>query len=257
MLVGICSAKGSPGVTAATLALTASWPRPVVLVEADPTGGDLAYRCRATSGGPVYATPNLLTLAAAIRAGVPGPSVLVENSQRLRCGVDLVQGVTAPTQACGLGSLWSMLAQACQESGVDVVADLGRLDRTSVALPLAQAADCVLTVASSSLEAVMHLRAGLGELVGVLNAHQEATIVPVIVGADTHAAGDCADLDGVLSGAGLPVQASGHLPYDPKALERLERGEPATGRLGRTLLIRAAKAMTGTILDRAGEADVA
>ena len=100
----------------------------------------------------------------------------------------------------------------------------------------------------------MHLREGLGELLGALNAHQVATVVPVIVGTDSHAARDCADLDELLATAGLPVQGAQHLPYDPKALDRLEHGESADGRLGRTLLIRAGRAMSGSILERAGEA---
>ena len=86
--------KGSPGVTSTALALAAVWPRPVVLLEADPAGGDLAYRCNAAHGGPVYASKGLVTLAAAVRGGVPGPDVLVEQAQLLACGVNLVQGVS-------------------------------------------------------------------------------------------------------------------------------------------------------------------
>lgn len=252
MLVAICSAKGAPGVTSTALTLAAAWPRPVVLLEADPAGGDLAYRCRAAAGGPVFATPNLVALAAAVRGGVPSPRVLGENAQRLVCGVDLVQGVTAPAQGRGLGSLWSALAEACTAADVDVIADLGRLDRAGAALPIAEAADCVLPVAATSLESVMRLREQLRELVGALNAHRVATVVPIIVGADTHSERDCAQLDELLTAAGLPVQPSAHLPYDPKALARLEAGEPATGRLGRTLLVRAARTVTGTLLQRSG-----
>src|SRR5680860_1230834 len=71
MLIGLASVKGSPGVTSAALALIAVWPRPAVLLEADPAGGDLTYRCRAAHGGPVYASKGLLTLAAAVRGGLP------------------------------------------------------------------------------------------------------------------------------------------------------------------------------------------
>ncbi len=252
MLVAICSAKGAPGVTSTALALAAVWPRPVVLLEADPAGGDLAYRCQAAPGGPVFASPNLVTLAAAVRGGVPSRRVLGENAQRLACGVDLVQGVTAPAQGRGLGSLWSAIAEACRASDVDVIADLGRLDRTGAALPIAEAADCVLPVAATSLESVMRLREQLRELVGVLNARRVAAVVPMIVGVDAYAERDCAQLDELLTTAGLPVQPSQHLPYDPKALARLEAGEAASGRLGRTLLIRGAHKMADTLLQRSG-----
>ena len=45
-VVAVCSAKGSPGVTTVSYLLAATWPshRPVVLCEADPSGGDLAAR---------------------------------------------------------------------------------------------------------------------------------------------------------------------------------------------------------------------
>ena len=41
MLIALCSVKGAPGVTTSALALALSWPRPVVLAELDPAGGDV------------------------------------------------------------------------------------------------------------------------------------------------------------------------------------------------------------------------
>ena len=38
-VVALASASGSPGVTTTALGLALLWPRPVLLVEADPTGG--------------------------------------------------------------------------------------------------------------------------------------------------------------------------------------------------------------------------
>ena len=38
-VIVLASAAGSPGVTTSTLGLALTWPRPVLLVEADPTGG--------------------------------------------------------------------------------------------------------------------------------------------------------------------------------------------------------------------------
>ncbi len=67
-VVALASVKGSPGVTTAALAMAARWPagRKVLLVEADPFGGDLAPRYGATVtgglaslfvGGPARAHP--------------------------------------------------------------------------------------------------------------------------------------------------------------------------------------------------------
>jgi hypothetical protein len=247
MLIGLASVKGSPGVTSAALALAAVWPRPVVLLEADPAGGDLAYRCRAAHGGPVYAQKGLLRLAAAVRGGLPGGEVVADEAQLLACGVNLVQGVTSAAQARGLGGLWATIAQACTAADVDVIADLGRLDRASAVMPLAQSTSYLLPVAATSLESVMHLTEGLQDLMGGLAQHAAVRISPVLVGPESHAVRDCADLDDMLTRAGLPTLATQSMPYDPKALERLEQGEKATGRLGRTLLLRGAKAIAASM----------
>jgi len=252
MLIALASVKGSPGVTSTALALAAVWPRPVVLLEADPAGGDLAYRCRAAHGGPVSANRGLLRLAAAVRGGTPNPDVVFNESQLLACGVNLVQGVTSSAQARGLSGLWQAVGQACITAELDVIADLGRLDRASTVMPVAQAADHLLPVASASLDSVMHLTEGLNDIAGAIAQpaiaqHGRVNISPLLVGPDAHAVRDCADLDDLLTRAGLPITPTQPMPYDPKALQRLEQGERA-GRLSRTLLLRAARAVAGSMV---------
>ena len=262
MLIALASAKGSPGVTSTALALAAVWPRPVVLLEADPAGGDLAYRCRAAHGGPVSANRGLLRLAAAVRGGTASPDVVFNESQLLACGVNLIQGVTSCAQARGLAGLWPAIGQACVAAEVDVIADLGRLDRASAVIPVAQTAHHLLPVASTSLASVMHLTEGLNDIAagiaqpgiaqpGIaddgIGQHGRVHISPVLVGPDLHAVRDCADLDDLLTRAGLPITPTRPMPYDPKALLRLEQGERA-GRLGRTLLLRAARAVAGSMV---------
>ncbi|MGL5826817.1 MAG: hypothetical protein ACRCYU_18700 [Nocardioides sp.] len=239
--------KGSPGVTSTALALAAVWPRPVVLLEADPAGGDLAYRCRAAHGGPVYAQKGLLRLAAAVRGGLPGTDVVTNESQLLACGVNLVQGVTSAAQTRGFVGIWPTIAQGCVSSEVDVIADLGRLDRTSPVMPLAQAATYLLPVASTTLESVMHLAEGLQDVMGGLAQVGAVNIAPVLVGTDSTAARDTADLDEVLHRGGLPTLPAKSMPVDQKALVRLEQGEKVSGRLGRTLLLRGAKAIAASL----------
>ena len=39
-LIAVAADKGAPGVTTASVALAAVWPRPVLLAECDPAGGD-------------------------------------------------------------------------------------------------------------------------------------------------------------------------------------------------------------------------
>ena len=44
MIITVCAGKGSPGVTTVATALAVAWPGERVLLEADPAGGDLAFR---------------------------------------------------------------------------------------------------------------------------------------------------------------------------------------------------------------------
>ena len=152
MIVVVCSAKGSPGVTSTALTLAAVWSRPVVLLEADPTGGDLALRCRAHGGGPVAEAPNVLGLAAAARSSQPGS--LSKYTQFLASGVSVIQGVTSLAQGRGLAGLWAPIAQVCRDVDIDIVVDLGRLD--SVAPVMA-----MVTVADPGIDCV-HGVAGIG-----------------------------------------------------------------------------------------------
>ena len=51
-LIAVAADKGAPGVTTTALALAAVWPRPVLLAECDPAGGDLVYRLPAGACSP-------------------------------------------------------------------------------------------------------------------------------------------------------------------------------------------------------------
>ena len=67
-VIALASAAGSPGVTTSALGLALTWPRPVLLIEADPTGGSamLAGFFRGTTAH----TAGLIDLAWAHREGL-------------------------------------------------------------------------------------------------------------------------------------------------------------------------------------------
>src|ERR1700710_1505168 len=121
-LVVLASASGSPGVTTSAVGLTLSWPRPVLLVEADPTGGSavLAGYFR----GSAAHTGGLLDLAWAQRAGAvsggPAEAVMpVPGSS-----VSLLPGVRSHEQSRSLAGLWDALAVTLagwDEAGQDVM----------------------------------------------------------------------------------------------------------------------------------------
>jgi hypothetical protein len=269
MLVTLASSKGSPGATSAALVLAAAWPRPVILVEADPSGGDLALRCRRLGGGELAPSPNILSRAArshsgrgdrgAEHEGAGVPDAVASSAQPLASGVHAVLGLAAPGQAGGLTGLWPGIAQACAGAEGDVIADLGRLGVGSATLPLAEHAAALLLVASARLDSVVHLRETARELATAptMGLGRRVPMWPVLITGDRHAVPDCADVDEVLACARVSAHPSRHLSFDPPALRRLEAGEAASGRLGRTLLLRSARALAEQLIaeNNAGAAE--
>src|SRR5215469_17289701 len=126
-LIAVAADKGSPGVTTSSVALAAVWPRPVLLAECDPAGGDLVYRLPAASGGQLDVRRGLLSLAVAARRGLQ-PQQVWEHAQKLLGGLDVLTGVTNAEQGAGLNPLWGQVGRVL--AGVpqaDVIADCGRI----------------------------------------------------------------------------------------------------------------------------------
>src|SRR5262249_53388734 len=85
MLVAVLSLKGSPGVTTFSIALAARWPATAraLLVEADPSGGDIATRFSLASA------PGLVSFAAAARRSTD-PGLIWQHAQALPGGLLVV-----------------------------------------------------------------------------------------------------------------------------------------------------------------------
>src|SRR6266545_894793 len=126
-LIAIAADKGSPGVTTTSVALAAVWPRPVLLAECDPAGGDIVYRLPGDGGERLDSRRGLLSLAVAARRGLQ-PHQVWEHVQKLRGGLDVLAGVTSAEHGAGLEALWgpvgAVLAALPQ---ADVIADCGRI----------------------------------------------------------------------------------------------------------------------------------
>lgn len=252
MLVAVCADKGAPGATSTALVLGAVWPRRAVVVELDPSGGDLSLRCRHVSGGQLAATPNLLGLTAAVRSGGVDADVITRYAQPLKSGGLVVPGVMSAEQAAGMVQLWPAVADACVDADVDVVADLGRISTGAPTMPVAAAADTVVVVATASLEGVLHLRERLTHLITALGRRGSGAatrVLPVLVTSDRHAHVELAEVTDVLATAGLPFAEVGFVAHDPAALQRLQDGESPEGRLRRSLLIRTARTVVDQLHD--------
>lgn len=246
MLITVCSAKGSPGVSSLSLCLAAAWPDEAVLVlEADPSGGDLQFRCRHRAGR-VAVTPNLLSLAAAVRGSgsdaMPSSRAIAEHAQPLACGVRVVIGLTGSTQAGGLGQLWTTVAQVAASSDLVVVADVGRIDAASASAAFLHQASRVIVVCRPTVESVVHTRSLLAELRRHRTSTQEL-VVPAVVTNLRRADAEAADIAGLLGVDTVSARPVVPIAWDPTALGGLERGANPRGRLAGTRLLRSVAAL--------------
>src|SRR4051812_25348185 len=66
MVIAFCGGKGAPGVTTPALCLASAGPGPAALVEASPSGGDLAMRLH-PNGSVLPETPTVLSVVTASR----------------------------------------------------------------------------------------------------------------------------------------------------------------------------------------------
>jgi hypothetical protein len=159
---------GSPGVTTSGLALALNWPREVVLAECDPAGrrilpGYLAERIEGPPG------PGLFGLAMAL--GRDLDEVRIEDftiplDEQRRAW--LLHGIRDPRHSSQLIQWWQRLADLFTDSGIDVIADLGRIGGPDTPVPLLTSADLVVMVLQPNLVQVDAARARLDALLGTL-----------------------------------------------------------------------------------------
>jgi hypothetical protein len=159
MLVVVVSVKGSPGVTTFSVALAARWPAPVqaLLIEADPSGGDVETRFSLKS------TPGLVSLAAATRRSAD-PELLWQHAQALPGGLPVV---AAPSDADRARAALSALVDPITGAGIlraaanrwetAVIADCGRIDAGSAALPIVRSADAMILLTRAHADDLAHL----------------------------------------------------------------------------------------------------
>lgn len=246
-LIAVAADKGSPGVTTAAIALAAVWPRPVLLAECDPAGGDLVYRLPGADGEPLDPRRGLLSLAVAARRGLQ-PHQVWEHTQRLRGGLDVLTGVTNAEQGAGLDALWASLGSALGAfPQADVIADCGRIGADGPHYDLLAQAAVVVMITRASLGEVVRLRDRAGALVaGGQQRGRPGTRVGVVVIAQ-HKRFDStlSEVRNALGSEAGPVSVVGGLAFEPKSADQLS-GEWG-GRLDRSMLIRTTRQVAGQL----------
>jgi hypothetical protein len=155
-VIALASAKGSPGVTTAALALTLTWPGRCVLAECDPAGGSVQAGYLA---GALPADRGIRELAVAELRGESlhekwwGQLIDLQPPQLQRL---LLPGITDPVQSGALRPVWDRLGEFFAgleygQPGFDVIVDCGRLATPNTPWPLLVRADAVLLVIRPSL----------------------------------------------------------------------------------------------------------
>lgn len=244
-VIAVASAKGSPGATIASLALAATWPRPVAVADIDPAGGDLIWRCRDPQGAPLDPDRGLLTLGAAARRGAAETS-LGDHLQSTQLGFPVLVGIASPEQLTGLGAAWSQLPTIFAAHPGDVIADCGRVVPGSPAASLLLKADAVVFVVRPDLEGVAQLRERLrGMSQGLRLGQPDGIPVGVVAVASYRDSRVVDELQQLLEAHRVPATVLGILALDPKAAQVLSSGRFGDPR--KTLLGRSARALAGRL----------
>jgi hypothetical protein len=245
VLTVVASGKAAPGVTTSTWALALSWPRPLLVADCDPAGGDMAPGLLA---GRVGLDRGLLSWSTAARRGLAATAaatLLTEHAVQVpeRPQVSLLPGFATATQGSSFTSeTWERLALALAQSaaavGRDVLVDAGRLVADRGCWPVLRAADRVLLAVRPSVrsvhaaqDAVQRVRQELGDL---------ARVAALVIGNGPYPAGEVA--------RALQLPLAGSLPYDRTAAEVLSDGAmSSTKALRRSALLRAASSLAGKL----------
>lgn len=239
-VICLCSASGSPGVTTTAVGLSLLWPRPVLLVEADPSGasGILAGYLRGTVGYEA----GLVDLALSpldLRDVLPDVVHPFPDS-----AAQFVAGIRNPAQAGALREVWEPLAGVLadlDESGVDVIVDAGRLGLIGSPDPLLASADMTLLVTRTNLPALAAAR-HWAERAATPTSGWASPGVLLIGEAQPYGPSEVAK---VLS---LPV--IGSLKDDPDGAATYHRGAPPSKKFAAGPYVRSLTALCGAIQAR-------
>lgn len=234
-MISLASVKGSPGVTTTALLFGALWPRQSLMVEADPSGGDVALRMPDESGQPLDPARGLLSLVAAGRRSIY-PHLVRQHAQTIVGGLDVVAGVGAPEQAAGI-TQWDELGRMLARlPGADVVADLGRIGPETAQNPLIGASSALCLMTTTVPSQIVHLRAWLRRLRETYPALPRPHVIVVAPAKRSRAVTEVRE---ILDQAGTEISGVHHLAEDT-AGAAFFLGQ-VTGRPQRTHLVRSAQ----------------
>ena len=238
-LIAVASAKGSPGATTTALLFGALWPRPVIVTECDPHGGDVAARLPAVDGGVIDADRGLLSLGAAGRKMLR-PELVPEHTQLISGGLEVLVGVRMPEQSAGLAQQWGQLGPIFGGiPGYDVIADAGRLGASTPQNVMLPSATDLVMVCDAQPSNVVHLRERILALQPSLRPEStNGTRIHIAVVADPKRRQAVREIGEAMRRAAANVAEVYHLANDPKGAGFFAAA--TSGRPDRTALVKSA-----------------
>ncbi len=219
----LTSASGSPGVSTSAAGLAYHWPRPALLIDADPTGISALFAGHFQ--GALEPGAGLIDLAVAAAEGHLEESFAAAIAKLPDSDVRFLAGIRSHEQAHSLKSLWPQLLGVLQrwdEAGYDVVVDAGRLGLVGSPSELIDRADVVVLVTRNSLVSLAGARSWAASLRTRFTEHGGASRLGLMIVEDiprrVQAYGD----GQVARALQLPVLAN--LPYDKDVAEVYSHG---------------------------------
>ncbi|HEY3673057.1 MAG TPA: hypothetical protein VGN51_19115 [Acidimicrobiia bacterium] len=164
------------------------------------------------------------------------PDALWTHSQQLPCGGAVVVGPPSAAQAERALKLMTNAVAQFADFDADVLADCGRLDPASPARAVFDGAAVQVLVARPQLPDLHHLAAWLEDA-----SSKSAQAIVVLAGSGPYPAEEIS--------AALGVEVAARMPHDPPGVARLAEA-PTARTAGRTALLRAARSLAATIVER-------
>lgn len=241
-LIVLASAGGSPGTSTTALSLALSWPRPSLLVEADPSGGSsflTGWQRGVISPRGGIAELVLGQQQNRLDAAVHGISIPFEQAQ-----MHLMPGPLNHAQAERMTSLWPDLTnifKAKERDHTDVIVDAGHLGLRASPDPVIVGADLLLLTVHSNLPSIGRTRSWAIELKNRFELNGAAdNIGLLIVGPGRpETSQDVADV------LGLPVITS--IDWDPASAAVYHRGATLPRRFTNSAMVKSTRGAIAAI----------
>ena len=219
----LTSASGSPGVSTAAAGLAYHWPRPVLLLDADPTANSalLAGRFR----GELEPGLGLIDLAVAAAEERLDEAFAAAIAKLPDSDALFLAGIRSHEQAHSLTSLWPQLLgvlHRLDEAGHDVIVDAGRLGLVGSPSLLIDRADLAVLVTRNSLVSLASASSWTASLRTRFAEHGASARLGMMIVQDTPRRVQSYGDGQVARSLQLPVLAS--LPYDKDVAEVYSHG---------------------------------